>query len=361
MKISSKELKEALKKAKTEISEEEKKKRRIERLAGLVFLGLTVLGAPFIPKIPGLIAKANAPAATSKGGAKVAGKKAAEAVPGALPGVAEKKEAEEIKEVEKAAPAKVEEKKAEAPKEEAPPQPVAEAKEAAPQETPFTSVRAPFNVESNWTSKNGSAGSQTWTTNKGPIQFGIETNARFTTAPGDTWFVYGEFGSLQQIKDINMNYPQWGLRHGAIDFAGVEGLDIVAAADGQVVYVGEFEGTSVIIKHTQGYFTTYSHLRDVTVSVGQRVNSGDLIGHLGNTGNTPNPHLHFEITRREGDRLWAVNPHKFLAVDWSKVVKPAEATANQFYEGDRFNPDGQGDFTWNQDLVNSYGLLNIFK
>jgi murein DD-endopeptidase MepM/ murein hydrolase activator NlpD len=358
MKISGYELKEALKKAKTEISEEEKKKRRIKRLAGLVFLGLTVLGTPFIPQIPGLVARANAPAQSTKTTTKT--KKLGERLAGELPGVEElAKVAEAEKEAEKKAEAAKPKKKT-TTKKEAAAQPVVEVKKAAPQETPFTSIRVPFNVDSRWTSKTGGAGTLTWQTNQGTINFGVEPNGRFTTAPGDTWFVYGWFGSLQQIKDINMVYPQWGLKHGAIDFAGVEGLDIVAAADGKVVYVGEFEGTSVIIKHSQGYFTTYSHLRDTTVSVGQQVRSGDLIGHLGNTGNTPNPHLHFEVTRREGDTLWAVNPRKFLAVDWSHVVIP-NCTANQFYEGDRFNPDAQGDFVWNMSEMAKYGVLDIFK
>lgn len=359
MKVSARELKKALEKAKAEISEEEKKRHRIKRLAGLVFLGLAVLGTPVLPKIPGLIARANAPAQSSKAAAPTKAKKAAERALGELPGVEElpeiaetEKEGEET-EAKKAAKKTVVEK-------EAAPQPVVEIKERAPREVPFTSLRVPFDTASRWTSKVGSAGTLTWQTNQGVINFGVEKNGRFTAAPGDTWFVYGWFGSIQQIKDINMVYPQWGLRHGAIDFAGVEGLNIVAAADGQVVYVGEFEGTSVIIKHNQGYFTTYSHLRDTTVAVGQKVKSGDLIGHLGNTGGTPNPHLHFELTRREGDVLWAVNPRKFLNVDWSQVVIP-NCSANQFYEGDRFNPDAQGDFMWNMQEMNKYGVLNIFK
>ena len=342
MEISSEELKKALGQAKEEVSDKEKKKRRVKKIAGLVMLGLSALGsAPLISQATGLVARANAPAQTSKATAS-SKSKSGQQVPGQLPSTGEKAAGESgVTQKEKA------------------PAPVAEVKAAAPQEQPFTSVRAPFNVASNWTSYQGSAGSISWNTNKGTINFGVEASGRFATQQGDTWFVYGEFGDIEQIKSQNVNYQQWDQKHGGIDFAGVEGLDIVAAADGEVVYSGEFEGNSVIVKHSNGYYTTYSHLRDSTVKVGQKLSAGQTLGHLGNSGGTPNPHLHFEINHKEGDKLIAVNPHKFM--DLSQAVKP-DCAANRFSSVDATNASAQPDFAWNQGIVNSYNLFNtVFR
>ena len=63
MEISPKDIKEALKKAKVELSDEEKKKRRTKKIVGLALLGLSLAGMPFIPQ---LLSKVNAPAAQAK-------------------------------------------------------------------------------------------------------------------------------------------------------------------------------------------------------------------------------------------------------------------------------------------------------
>jgi murein DD-endopeptidase MepM/ murein hydrolase activator NlpD len=67
-------------------------------------------------------------------------------------------------------------------------------------------------------------------------------------------------------------------------------------------------GNLVIIEHAGGYETYYAHLASFTVSNGQHVNQGDLVGYIGNTGNSTGPHLHFEV--RIGGR--PVNPIAYL-------------------------------------------------
>lgn len=99
-------------------------------------------------------------------------------------------------------------------------------------------------------------------------------------------------------------YSGFGLRHGVrhdgIDLGAPEGTPVLAAADGEVIYVGVDRafGHLVILRHPDRLVTVYAHNRDVTVRTGQRVRAGDLIAHLGQSGRSEGPHLHFEV--REG-------------------------------------------------------------
>lgn len=96
------------------------------------------------------------------------------------------------------------------------------------------------------------------------------------------------------------------------------GLDIVApykspvrvTAPGKVIFAARRYryGRTVDVRHLNGLMTRYSHLSAITVKKGQRVELGDTVGLLGNTGRSTGPHLHYEI--RHLDR--ALNPRKFL-------------------------------------------------
>ena len=54
-------------------------------------------------------------------------------------------------------------------------------------------------------------------------------------------------------------------------------------------------GKTVVINHGNGQVTRYAHMSNVTASVGQYVQQGQIIGYSGNTGNSSGPHCHFEI------------------------------------------------------------------
>ncbi len=98
--------------------------------------------------------------------------------------------------------------------------------------------------------------------------------------------------------------------HTGLDFACPSGTDVSAAASGTVVeagYDGAY-GNRVVIEHEDGYTTTYNHLSDIDVSVGQEVSTGDHIGDVGTTGNVTGPHLHFEVLHN-GE---FVNPEAWL-------------------------------------------------
>ena len=111
-------------------------------------------------------------------------------------------------------------------------------------------------------------------------------------------------------------YDSWrGGNHYGIDVgnAGIGGKNIYAAQGGTVItaygdggWHGGF-GNYIIIDHGGGLSTVYAHCSAVTVTVGQQVNKGDVIGYVGTTGWSTGNHLHFE-TRVNGT---AVNPFSY--------------------------------------------------
>ena len=89
--------------------------------------------------------------------------------------------------------------------------------------------------------------------------------------------------------------------HTGLDFAAPAGKDVRAAASGRVVSAGweGAYGNKIVIDHGNGYQTAYSHLSDIDVSVGQKVQTGDHIGDIGSTGNSTGSHLHFEVLKND--------------------------------------------------------------
>jgi murein DD-endopeptidase MepM/ murein hydrolase activator NlpD len=88
--------------------------------------------------------------------------------------------------------------------------------------------------------------------------------------------------------------------HLAMDIRGPTGTPIRAAERGMVVYAGsdiEGYGNFVLLQHPNGWVTAYAHNRDLTVVPGEIVRRGQTIAHLGNTGTSHGPHLHFMLIR----------------------------------------------------------------
>ena len=86
--------------------------------------------------------------------------------------------------------------------------------------------------------------------------------------------------------------------HKGMDIAASTGTEIYAAADGEVVSAGWNTGGYgyfVQIGHTDEYQTVYGHMSEVLVDEGQYVSRGQLIGLVGNTGNSFGSHCHFEV------------------------------------------------------------------
>ena len=85
--------------------------------------------------------------------------------------------------------------------------------------------------------------------------------------------------------------------HSGIDIAGSAGSEVLAADSGTVAvatYSSSY-GNYVTIYHSNGDYTLYAHMSSLTVSAGQTVTQGDVIGYVGSTGWATGPHLHFEI------------------------------------------------------------------
>jgi len=85
--------------------------------------------------------------------------------------------------------------------------------------------------------------------------------------------------------------------HYGVDVAAAEGTPIKASAAGVVVFANWTNdlGYTVILYHSNGYFTIYGHNQRNSVVEHQYITRGQVIGYLGNTGKSDGPHLHFEI------------------------------------------------------------------
>ena len=88
--------------------------------------------------------------------------------------------------------------------------------------------------------------------------------------------------------------------YNGVDLAAPAGTPLLASADGDVIvskqngWNGGY-GSYIVIQHPNGSQTLYSHASRVSVSVGQHVNRGEVIGAVGTTGKSTGPHVHFEI------------------------------------------------------------------
>ena len=98
--------------------------------------------------------------------------------------------------------------------------------------------------------------------------------------------------------------------HKGIDIAGKEGAQILAVADGIVIWSGERKGYGnlVEIDHGTGYVTRYGHSKQQLVESGDTVRKGQVIALIGSTGRSTGPHVHVEVMK---DGLY-VNPAKYL-------------------------------------------------
>ena len=103
-----------------------------------------------------------------------------------------------------------------------------------------------------------------------------------------------------------------GLHNDGINIAAPKGAAVRAADNGVVAYAGnELRGFGnlLLIKHSGGWITAYAHNDDLLVGRGEQVKQGEVIAHVGQSGNVDFPQLHFEV--RQGTR--ALDPGLHLA------------------------------------------------
>ena len=104
--------------------------------------------------------------------------------------------------------------------------------------------------------------------------------------------ISGIYGS-QRILNGKPKWPHYG-----IDIAAKKGTMIKSSGSGTVTMAEDdlyYTGGTIIMDHGHGISTIYSHLENVLVSVGDKINQGDIIGTVGSTGRSTGPHLDFRI------------------------------------------------------------------
>ena len=102
----------------------------------------------------------------------------------------------------------------------------------------------------------------------------------------------GVYGS-QRILNGKPKWPHYG-----IDIAAKKGTMIKSSGAGVVTMAEDdlyYTGGTIIMDHGHGISTIYSHLETVLVSVGDKINQGDIIGTVGSTGRSTGPHLDFRV------------------------------------------------------------------
>ena len=100
--------------------------------------------------------------------------------------------------------------------------------------------------------------------------------------------------------------------HSGVDFGAPEGTGVRAARAGVVEEVGNNQvlGNFIVLTHTGGYQTIYGHLSTISVTMNQKVETGELIASVGHTGLATGSHLHFEVRTKAGTR----DPLRLLAM-----------------------------------------------
>jgi murein DD-endopeptidase MepM/ murein hydrolase activator NlpD len=143
----------------------------------------------------------------------------------------------------------------------------------------------------------------------------LDSQSALLTEIPSVWPIKGGIGHISMFFGQNEN-PFTGQYyiHKGIDLSTYrQGDPVVATADGQVVTVDYDEtgfGNYVIIKHKHGYYTRYAHMQGFKVKIGQRVQQGEVIGWIGNTGLSTGPHLHYEV--HIGSDV--VDPYKYINI-----------------------------------------------
>lgn len=97
--------------------------------------------------------------------------------------------------------------------------------------------------------------------------------------------------------------------HWGMDFTAPKGTPIYASGDGKIARADNNSsgyGKHIRIDHGYGYTSLYAHLSQYNVKKGQKVQRGDLIGFVGNTGRSEAPHLHYEVWK-DDQRINPIN------------------------------------------------------
>lgn len=135
-------------------------------------------------------------------------------------------------------------------------------------------------------------------------------NGLFFTPVDEPVCIYSWYGNRRSYNGSEFNYF-----HTGVDYGVCANLNIYAPASGVVVFAGPLtvRGNATIIDHGWGVYSGFWHQAEIQVNVGDRVETGQLIGQIGGTGRVTGPHLHWEI--------W-VNGVQVQPIDWLDQTYP---------------------------------------
>ena len=145
-----------------------------------------------------------------------------------------------------------------------------------------------------------------------------KNNNQTVTAPSACGYIFPVLGCTRANIN-NPNYPSYATHTGIDININVKGKNVIAVKDGTVVTStamrnskGQYKsyGEYIVINHHDGTMTLYAHMLSGsrTVSPGDKVTQGQVIGKVGSTGKSSGDHLHFEV-RVKGS---CVNPTPYL-------------------------------------------------
>jgi murein DD-endopeptidase MepM/ murein hydrolase activator NlpD len=163
--------------------------------------------------------------------------------------------------------------------------------------------------------------------------------------------------------------------HTGVDIPSPNGTPIMAVGPGTVVWAGygvfqggydpkDPYGLAVTIRHdfgylNQGLYTIYGHMREIDVVVGQHVESGDLLGLVGETGRVTGPHLHFEVRVGDNNFFTTRNPELWMVppIGWGIIAGRMTDTVDRLiYDQQLIITDPQIEQNW---LAWSYGKTAV--
>jgi murein DD-endopeptidase MepM/ murein hydrolase activator NlpD len=118
-----------------------------------------------------------------------------------------------------------------------------------------------------------------------------------SSLPEDYCVETGECWSSRFGNRRSYNGSPYKYFHTGLDIVGKVGAEIFAPAPGVVVFTGPLtvRGNATMIDHGWGVYTGYMHQSEILVKVGDHVETGQLIGYVGDTGRAEGPHLHWEV------------------------------------------------------------------
>lgn len=142
----------------------------------------------------------------------------------------------------------------------------------------------------------------------------MENEGRVMNEIPNIWPIKDGMGHVSMYFGQNENpfSGQWYIHNGIDISTSRSGDPVLASADGKVIQSGYDHslGNYLILQHSHGFFTRYGHLQSFRATKGQKVQQGQVIATLGNSGRTTGPHLHYEVHLGTS----VIDPLKFLNI-----------------------------------------------